>query len=107
MMFTAVTYQIMMIWHLCHICCGLHMGMSSTCVLNYAMPSLHGSLPCIFVIYVMTSTSMQNSLHNVAIFRDTGFCRLLPAVILLPCIYVATVRSMLILSMFSKDVLDI
>ena len=81
------------------------MGMSSTGVLIYAMPSLHRCMPCIFVIYVVTSTSMQTRLRDVSVFRDLDFCSLLPAVILLPCIHVATVRSMLLLGMFSKVVL--
>ena len=34
------------------------MSRSSTCVLLYAMPSLQGCMPCIFVISVVTSTSM-------------------------------------------------
>ena len=81
--------------------------MSSTGVLIYVMLSLQRCMPCIFVIYVVTSTSMQTSLRDVSVFKDLGFCRLLPAVILLSCIHVATVRSILILSMFSEDVLDI
>ena len=76
-MFTAVTHQIMMICHFCHICCVHHMGMSSTCVLNYAMPSLHRCLTCIFVINVVTSTSLQSSLRDIAVFRDLGFCKVL------------------------------
>ena len=79
------------------------MSMSSTGVLIYAMPSLQRCMPCVFVIYVVTSTSMQTRLRDVSVFRDEEF--LLPTVILLPCIHVSTVRSMLLLSMFSKDVL--
>ena len=73
------------------------MGMSSTCVLMYAMPSLQRCMPCIFVISVVTSTSMQTRLPNVSDFRDL--------VILLLCIHVAIERSMIILEMFIKDVL--
>ena len=62
------------------------MGMSSTCVLLYAMPSFQWCIPCIFVFSVVTSTSLS-------------------AVILLPCKLDATERSLLILEMFSKDVL--
>ena len=80
------------------------MGMSSTGVLIYAMPSLQRCMPCIFVIYVVTSTSMQTRLRDISVSRDLEFCPL-PAVILLPCIHVPTVRSMLLLGMFSKDVL--
>ena len=42
----------------------------STYVLGYAMPSLQGCMPCIFVINVVTSTSMQSSSRDVADFRD-------------------------------------
>ena len=83
------------------------MGMISTGVLIYAMPSLQRCIPCIFVIYVVTSTSMQTRLRDVSIFRDLGFLRSFTAVILMPCIHVSTVRSMLLLSMLSKDVLEI
>ena len=83
------------------------MGMRSTCVLMYAMPSLQGCMPCIFVIYVVTSTSMQTRLRNISDFRDSKFIKSLSAVILLLCIHVATERSMLILVLFSKVVLYI
>ena len=75
------------------------MPLSSTCVLLYAMPSLQGCMPCIFVISVVTSTSMQTRLRDVADFSPCS------AVILLPCKLDATERSMHILEMFSKDVL--
>ena len=81
------------------------MGMSSTCVLLYAMPSLQGCMPCIFVISVVTSTSMQTRLRNISDFRDLVISVSLSAVILLPCKLDATERSMHILEMFSKDVL--
>ena len=81
------------------------MGMSSTCVLLYAMPSFQRCIPCIFVISVVTSTSMQSRLHNVSDFRDGDFSKSLSAVILLPCKLDATERYMDILVMFSKDVL--
>ena len=96
-----------MICHFCHICCLHHMGMISTCVLNYAMPYLQGCLPCIFLINVVTSTSMQSSSHDIANFGDLEFHCLCFAVIFMPCIHVATVISMLVLSCFSKDDLDI
>ena len=51
------------------------MGMSSTCVLLYAMPSFQGCMPCIFVIFVVTSTSMQTRLRNVSVFRDLVISR--------------------------------
>ena len=77
------------------------MGMSSTGVLFYAMPSLQRSLPGIFVINVMTSTSMQTRLRDVADFSPCS------AVIFMPCKVDAIERSMLILRYFSKDVLNI
>ena len=82
------------------------MGMSSTCVLLYAMPSLQRCMPCIFVISVVTSTSMQSRPRNISDFRDLVISlKSLSAVILLPCKLDATERSMHILEMFSKDVL--
>ena len=81
------------------------MGMSSTCVLMYAMPSLQRCMPCIFVISVVTSTSIQTRPRNVSDFRDLVISPSLSAVILLPCKLDATERSMHILEMFSKDVL--
>ena len=77
------------------------MRLMSTCVLNYAMSSLQRCLPCIFVINVVTSTSMQTRLRNVAVFSPCS------AVILMPCKHDATERSMLILRYFGKDVLNI
>ena len=81
------------------------MGMSSTCVLLYAMPSFQRCMPCIFVISVVTRTSMQIRLRNVSVFRDLVILLFVTAVILLLCIHVSTERSMLILVIFSKDVL--
>ena len=73
----------------------------SICVLIYAMSSLQRCLLCIFVINVVTSTSMQTRLRVIA---DFGPCS---AVIVMPCKHVATERSMHILRYFSKDVLNI
>ena len=81
------------------------MRLMSTCVLNYAMPSLQWCMPCIFVISVVTSTSMQTRLRDVSDFMDLVILQSVTAVILLLCIHVATERSMLLLEMFSKDVL--
>ena len=81
------------------------MGMSSIGVLIYDMTSLQRYMPCLFVIYVLTRTSMQTRLRDVSVSRDFEFLQSFAAVILLPCIHVSTVRSMLLLSMFSKDVL--
>ena len=80
------------------------MGISSTCVLIYAMPSLQRCMLCIFLISVVTSTSMQTRLRDVSDFRDSKFTKSVTAVNLLLCIHVATERSMLLLVMFNKDV---
>ena len=77
------------------------MRLMSTCVLIYAMSSLQRCLPCIFVINVVTSTSMQTRLHDIA---DSSPCA---ADILMPCKHDATERSMHILRYFSKGVLNI
>ena len=76
------------------------MRLISSCVLNYAMSYLQRCLPCIFVINVVTSTSMQTRLRVVADFSPYS------AVILMLCKHVATERSMHILRYFSKDVLN-
>ena len=77
------------------------MRLMSTCVFIYAMSSLQRCLPCIFVINVVTSTSMLTRHRDVA---DFSFCS---AVILMPCKLDATERSMHILRYFNKDVLNI
>ena len=77
MMFTAVTYKNLMFCYFCCIWCVHLMGMSSTGVLIYAMPYLQRSMPCNFVIYVVTSTSMQTRLRDVSVFRDFGFYQVL------------------------------
>ena len=76
------------------------MRLMSTSVLIYAMPSLRWCMPCIFVIYVVTSTSMQTRLRDIADFSPCF------AVILMPCKLDATERSMHILRYFSKGVLN-
>ena len=65
------------------------------------MSSLQSCLPCIFVINVVTSTSMQTRHRDIADFSSCS------AVILMPCKFVATERSMHILRYFSKGVLNI
>ena len=65
------------------------------------MSSLQRCLPCIFVSNVVTSTSMQTRLRDVADFSPCS------AVIFMPCKLDATERSMLILRYFSKGVLNI
>ena len=69
-MLGADSYQSMSICHFCYICCVLHMDLSSTCVLGYAMPSLQGCMPCIFLINVVTSTCMQSSSRDIADIKD-------------------------------------
>ena len=64
------------------------------------MSYLQGCLPCIFVINVVTSTSMQTRLRDNAVFSPCS------AVILMPCKHDAIERSMHILRYFSKDVLN-
>ena len=97
----------MVFWHFCCILCVHYLSMRSTCVLNYNMPYLQACTPCIFVIYVVTRTSMETRLHDVAVFRDLGFCCHFLLLFFMPCKLEATVISMLILRYFSKDVLNI
>ena len=85
----------------CYIYCVHLMGMNSTCVLYYTMPSLQRCLPCSFVINVVTRTSMQTRLRDVPDFSPSF------VVILMPCKLDAIERSMHILRYFSKDVLNI
>ena len=54
-----------------------------TCVLGYAMPTLQGCMTCIFVINVVTSTSMQSSSRDVAYFRDLEFHKVFALLLLL------------------------
>ena len=75
--------------------------MVSKGLLIYAMSSLQRCLLCIFVINVVTSTSMQTRHRDVADFSPCS------AVILMPCKLDATERSMHILRYLSKDVLNI
>ena len=105
MLLTAVCYMNLMICLFHCILCVHPMSMSSTCVLIYIMPSLQEYLSCIFVISVVTSTSMQTRPRNVSDFRDLVVSPSLSAVILLPGKLDATERSMHILEMFRKDVL--
>ena len=77
------------------------MRLMSTCVLNYAMSSLQRCLPCIFLINVVTSTSMQTRHRDVTDFSPCS------AVTLMPCKLDATERSMHIMRYFSKGVLNI
>ena len=89
---------------LLHLLCASYGHELYRCLI-YAMPSLQRCMPCIFLIYVVTSTSMQTRLRDVSVFRDLVILQSVTAVILLPCIHVSTERSVLLLGMFSKDVL--
>ena len=84
MQLTAVTYQNLVICYFCIIYSVHLMGMSSTCVLKYAMPSFQGCMPCIFVISVVTSTSMQSRPRNISDFRDLVISRS-PCLLLFCC----------------------
>ena len=84
--------------HFCHFC---HVWCVHPMRLIYVMFSLHRCLPYIFVISVVTSTSMQTRHHDVTDFSPCS------AVIFMPCKLDATERSMHILRYFSKDVLNI
>ena len=64
------------------------------------MASLQRCLPCIFVINVVTSTSMQTRLRVNAEFSSCS------AVIFMPCKHDATERSIRILRYFSNGVLN-
>ena len=64
------------------------------------MYSLQRCLPCNFVINVVTSTSMQTRLRDIADFSPCS------VVIFMPCKHVATERSMHNLRYFSKGVLN-
>ena len=99
-MFSAVCYQNELICHFCHEWCVHPMRLMSTCVLIYVMSSLQWCHQCIFVINVVTSTSMQTRHHDVTDFSPCS------AVILMPCKLVATERSMHILRYFRKGVLN-
>ena len=66
------------------------MILSSTCVLLYAMPSLQGCMPCIFVIFVVTSTSLQSSVIVDADFRDLEFHSPCPDFVNMPYVHVVS-----------------
>ena len=61
------------ICHFCHDYCVHDMLMSSTYVLVGVLPSFQRCNPCIFVIYVVTSTSLQSEAFVNADFRDLAF----------------------------------
>ena len=82
-------FQQMTFCHFCHDLWVHAMILSSTCVLMNSMPSLQGSMPCNFVIFVVTSTSMQSSIIVDADFRDLEFhpC---PDFVVMPYVHVVS-----------------
>ena len=58
------------ICHFCHDYCVHDMPMSSTYVLLRVLPSFQRCNPCIFVMCVVTSTSLQSGAFVNADFRD-------------------------------------
>ena len=61
---------------ICHFCndyCVHDMPMSSTYVLLRVLPSFQRCNPCIFVMCVVTSTSLQSGAFVNADFRDLAF----------------------------------
>ena len=63
---------------------------SSTCVLLYAMSYLNRCLPCIFVIFVVTSTSLQSSVIGNADFRDLEFHSPCPDFVVMSYVHVVS-----------------
>ena len=91
----------MFICHFCHDYCVHDMPWCSTYDLLRVFSSFRRCNPCIFVINVVTSTSMQTRLRDVADFCPCS------AIIFMPCKLDATERSKHVLRYFSKDVLNI
>ena len=58
------------ICHFCHDCCVHVMPMSSTYVLLRVLPSFQRCNPCIFVMCVVTRTSLRREVPEIADFRD-------------------------------------
>ena len=59
--------------HFCHDYCVHDMPMSSTYVLLRVLPSFQRCNPCIFVMFVVTSTSVQSETLGNSDFRDLAF----------------------------------
>ena len=65
------------------------MILSSTCILKNAMPSLQMCLPCIFVIFAVSRTSLQSSVIGNADFRDLEFSLIpCPDFVVMPYVHV-------------------
>ena len=89
----------LVICHFNRIWCVHPISMSSKCVLNYIMPSLHRCNPCIFVSLVLSGSSLLSRVLAVAVL--VGWI----CYIMMPCKPAATSHSMNNLEMFAKDVL--
>ena len=63
----------LVICHFCHDYCVHDMPMSSTYFLLRVLPSFQRCNPCIFVMCVLTSTSLQSEALGNADFRDLAF----------------------------------
>ena len=59
--------------HFCHDYCVHDMSMSSTCVLLRVLSSFQRCNPCIFLMCVVTSTSLQSGALSNSVFRDLAF----------------------------------
>ena len=114
MLLPAGTYQNLRICYFCCVWCVHLMGMSPTCVLKYAMPYLQGCMPCIFVINVVTSTSMQSSSRDVADFRDLEFFKVISLMLFLchvfmllqsdPCLFWACSVRMIFIYFYALSI---
>ena len=89
----------LMICHFCYIWCEHPMSMSSTCVLNYAMPYLQGCHPCIFLSCVVSASSLLSGVLVVAVLLG-WICYFV-----MLCKPAATSHSIHNLEMFTKYVL--
>ena len=99
MMLTCWNYYNLLFCHFRCILCVHPMSMSSTCVLNYIMPSLQGCHPCSFVSCVVSALSLLSRVLAVAVLLG-WFCY-----IMMLCKPAATSHSMHNLEMFTKEVL--
>ena len=66
----------LLIYHFCHDWCVHPMGLMSSSVLIYAMPSFQGCHPCIFVICVLSASSLLIGVLVVVVFLTASviFC---------------------------------
>ena len=88
----------LVICHFCYVWCVHSMSMSSTCVLNYVMPSLQRCNPCIFVsLVVSASSSWSRVLAVVVLLGWTCYIMML-------CKHASIIHYMHNLEMFTKYV---